>query len=71
MSQTRKPKSPDRSQRQSAAWGKRLSMLVLILITEAAFAQSGGDGRLIGKFAPDLAPVAARAHSAAANRPCR
>ena len=68
MSQTRKPKSPDRSQRQSAAWGKRLSMLLLILITEGAFAQNfGGDGRLVGKFAPDLAPVAARAHSAAAN----
>jgi serine protease AprX len=68
MSQTRKPKSPDRNQRQSAAWGKRLGMLLLILVTQPAFAQnSGNDGRLVGKFAPDLAPVAARAHSAAFN----
>jgi serine protease AprX len=77
MSQIRKPKSPDRSQPQSAAWGKRLSMLLALVATIGvstilfagdAFAQkSGGDGRLIGKFGPDLAPIAARANSAAAS----
>jgi serine protease AprX len=46
----------------------RLSMLLLLLVAQAAFAQSSeGDGRPIGKFAPDLAPVVARAHHAAAN----
>src|SRR5258706_3030684 len=33
MSQTLKPKSPDRGQRHSAAWGKRFSVLVLVLLT--------------------------------------
>src|ERR1700719_2589115 len=59
MSQKFKPKSPDRGQRHSAAWGKRLSTLLLILITEVAFA---GDGKPVGKFGPDLAPVVVRAH---------
>ncbi len=79
MSHIRKPKSPDRSQRQSAAWGKRLStlsfltmvsitMVSMILVAETAFAQNlGGDGKFSGKFAPDLASIAARAHSAAAH----
>src|SRR5712672_2655953 len=63
MSQKFKPKSPDRGQRHSAAWGKRLSTLLLILITEVAFASPGGnDGQQVGKFGPDLAPVVARAH---------
>jgi serine protease AprX len=60
MSQTLKPKSPSRGQRHSAAWGKRLSMLLVLLVAEAAFAQ--GEGKMIGKFAPDIAPVLARAH---------
>ncbi len=59
MSQKFKPKSPGRGQRHSAAWGKRLSMLLLVVIAEVAFA---GDGKPVGKFAPDLAPALARAH---------
>jgi serine protease AprX len=55
MSQTLKPKGSNRGQRHSAAWGKRVATLLLVLITEAAFAQHG-------KFADDLAPAAARAH---------
>lgn len=62
-----KSKSPGRDQRHSAAWGKRLSLL-LVLVAGTAFAQnSGGDGHFVGKFAPDLAPIAARAPRAAAN----
>ena len=61
-----KAKSPGRDQRHSAAWGKRLSLL-LVLVAGTAFAQNpGADGRFVGKFAPDLAPIAARAHVAAA-----
>ena len=69
MSQTVKRKSQNRGQRHSAAWGKRLSMLLLLLIAETAFAQNWeGSPRPVGKFAPDLAPIAARAnHGAAAN----
>jgi len=60
MSQTLKPKSPSRGERHSAAWGKRLSTIVLLLLAETAFAQGG---KAVGKFAPDLAPIAARAES--------
>jgi serine protease AprX len=64
MSQTLKPKNPDRGQRHSAAWGKRLSMLLLLLIAETAFGQHGYSARATtGKFAPDLAEVAAQGHS--------
>src|SRR5271169_2948378 len=65
-----KPKNPGRGQRHSAAWGKRLSMLLLLVVAQTAFAQEWrGDGRPVGKFAPDLAPKVARAHrgEAAAN----
>src|ERR1700739_340508 len=63
MPQILKPKSPNRGQRHSAAWGKRVSILVLFLVAEAAFAQ-----KWVGKFAPDLAPTAARAnHGASAS----
>jgi serine protease AprX len=65
MLQTLKSKSPDRGQRKSAAWGKRFSMLLLLLVAETAFTQDFG-GKPVGKFAPDLAPIAARAHNAAA-----
>jgi serine protease AprX len=68
MSQPLKPESPSRSRCHSAAWGKRFSLLLLLLVAEAAFAQnSAGNGRPVGKFAPDLAPIAARAQRAAAN----
>jgi serine protease AprX len=63
MSHTLKSKNPSRGERHSAAWGKRLGMLLLILVAEAAFAAAPeGDGKLVGKFAPDLAPTLARAH---------
>ena len=69
MSQTPKSKNSDRGQRHSAAWGKRLGLVLLLLIAETAFAQTwAGNGKPVGKFAPDLAPIAARAnHGAAAN----
>jgi serine protease AprX len=58
MSQTLKPKSPNRGERRSAAWGKRLGMLMLLLIAETAFAQYDESARRPqGKFAPDLAPL--------------
>src|SRR6202045_2240334 len=50
-----KPKSPGRGQRHSAAWGKRVATLLLVVIAEAAFARHG-------KFARDLEPTVARAH---------
>src|ERR1700716_2577016 len=39
MVRTRKKKPAGRNERHSAAWGKRLSVLVLLLVTEVAFAQ--------------------------------
>ena len=62
MSQTLKPKSPSRGERHSAAWGKRWSAILLLLLAETAFAQGG---KAVGKFAPDLAPIAARANHGA------
>ena len=62
MSQTPKPKSPSRGERHSAAWGKRWSAILLLLLAETAFAQGG---KAVGKFAPDLAPIAARANHGA------
>jgi serine protease AprX len=61
MSQTLKPKSPNRGQRHSAAWGKRLSTLVLLLIAETAFAWVGS-GQPVSKLAPDLASLVAQSH---------
>src|SRR5882672_88726 len=63
MSQTSKTKHPDRGRRHSAAWGKRLSMLLLLLVAEAAFGQRWNvvEGRVAGKFAPDVASIAGRA----------
>src|SRR5258706_11268726 len=63
MEQTRKTrKSAGRGERHSAAWGKRLSTLLLLLIAQTAFAEHGNTARrTAGKFAPDLAAVAAQA----------
>jgi serine protease AprX len=68
MLQILKAKSSGRGQRHSAAWGKRLSALLLVLIAGSAFSQSNdGAGKPGGKFAVDLAPFAARANRAAAS----
>ncbi len=75
MSSIRPPKTSGRSntgrdQRHSAAWGKRLSAALLLLIGGAALAQNssaGRDGKLTGKFAPDLAPIVARAAQSTAS----
>src|SRR5271165_230797 len=63
MSPNVKAKSPKRGERHGAAWGKSWSLLLLVLMAEAAFAQNWeGDGRPAEKFAPELAPVVERAH---------
>src|SRR5580658_1464326 len=63
MSQIGKEKNSGRGQRHSAAWGKRFSVLLLLLVSEVAVAQnSEADGRPAGKFAPDLAQIVERAH---------
>jgi serine protease AprX len=59
-----KPKHPGRDQRRSAAWGKRVSAVVLLLVAQAATAQDSPERS--GKFASDLAPVVARAQQSAA-----
>src|SRR5260370_19979155 len=47
MEQTRKKRQPaGREERHSAAWGKRFGVLVLVLVTELAFARS--------KLSPEL-----------------
>jgi hypothetical protein len=67
--QQRLKSKKDRGQRHSAAWGKRLSMLLLLLIAETAFAEHGNTAHAAaGKFAPDLAAVAVQAHSRTAAR---
>lgn len=67
MSHKLKPKGPTRGERHSAAWGKRVGVVLLILMTEFAFAEIWeGSGRPVGKFAPDLAPAVTRAHQGAA-----
>lgn len=71
MSQATKLKKNGRGERHGAAWGKRLTILLLLVIAEAAFAQDSGDGRRVGKFSPDLAPAVARAHQGAANETVR
>ncbi|MFZ0437005.1 MAG: hypothetical protein WAL76_02705, partial [Candidatus Sulfotelmatobacter sp.] len=43
-------------------------MLLVLLVAEAAFAQNWeGSPKPVGKFAADLAPIAARAHQASAS----
>ena len=62
MSQTPKSKNTDRNRCHSAAWGKRLGMVLLLLLAETAFAQySSNAKRVQSKFAPDLAPMIAKA----------
>jgi serine protease AprX len=63
MSEQEKVKSVKRGERRSAAWGKRLSLAVLLLVAEAAFTQ---EWNRTGKFAHDLAPVVERANQGAA-----
>src|ERR1700730_8308135 len=63
MSQKLKPTSPGRGQRHSAAWGKRASTVFLLLVTQIAFAQGfEGNGRMAGKFGPELGSFVERAH---------
>jgi serine protease AprX len=66
MTQSLKPKNPARGQRHSAGWGKRISPLLLLFVAALAFAENWqGSPPPVGKFAPDLAPIAARAHHGA------
>jgi DNA-binding transcriptional regulator YdaS (Cro superfamily) len=53
-----------RGERHSAAWGKRLTAALLVLVAEAAFAQTTTGGR--PKFAPDLASKVERARQGVA-----
>jgi serine protease AprX len=70
---TLKSKKPGRGERHSAAWGKRLSILALVLIAEVAFAQRpemssarGETLRAFGRIAPELSHQLALAHQGAA-----
>ena len=73
MTQTPLAKSTNRGQRHSAAWGKRISRLLLplLLLAQSGFTPSGFaqepavEGRMIGKFAADLAPALSRAQQGA------
>jgi serine protease AprX len=70
MSQKLKAKSSRQEQRHGAAWRKHFGMMFVILVATAAFAAAQqSDGKLVGKFAPDLAPTLTRAQQglAAAN----
>jgi hypothetical protein len=65
MLQTRKSRKPaGRGERHSAAWGKRLSVLVLVLVAEIAFAQpwnnQTANGRVFQKIAPEVASLSSR-----------
>src|SRR5579872_5019816 len=55
----RKPKG--RGERHSAAWGKRLSIM-LLLATAMAFGQAGQSARFKGRIAPELSDLLAKAH---------
>jgi serine protease AprX len=64
------PKHKLRGQRHSAAWGKRLS-LVLLLATGMAFGQPANDsvnpaGKFSSRIAPELSALLAQAHRGAA-----
>jgi serine protease AprX len=71
MSQTLKPERPAPGERHSAAWGKRVAFLLVFLVTQSAFAAQTEMGKLLGKFAPELAPTLARAHNASASETVR
>jgi serine protease AprX len=62
MSQTLKPRNPGRGERHSAAWGKRLGTLLVLLVAQTAFGQAREEVRPAGKFAADLTPTLERAH---------
>ncbi|MGA8867241.1 MAG: S8 family peptidase [Candidatus Sulfotelmatobacter sp.] len=72
MSQTQETQKPGRDERHSAAWGKRLGILLLVVLTEMAFAQGWNQNaknlKSFSKFAPD---VVARAERSAANQTVR
>ena len=59
----RKPKR--RGERHSAAWGKRLSIM-LLLATAMAFGQAGQSGRNNGRIASELSELLAKAHRGSA-----
>ena len=72
MVRTQKPtKHKGRGERHSAAWGKRLCV-VLFLVTGMAFAQSNvsarGMGRMSSRIAPELSGLLAKAHQGTAGR---
>src|ERR1700731_1021511 len=64
---TKKPTPAGRGERHSAAWGKRLVVLVLALVAEVAFAQPRSNetahGRVFQKIAPEVASLSARANA--------
>ena len=66
MSRTLEATKSGRNQRHSAAWGKRLATVVLLLVAEAAIGQNSRE--VVGKFAPDLAAVLGRAQQSAATQ---
>jgi hypothetical protein len=73
MLQTRKSRKPaGRGERHSAAWGKRLSVLVLVLVAEIAFAQpwnnQAANGRVLQKIAPEVASLSARTNATGKDR---
>src|ERR1700681_852682 len=61
------PKTAGRGERHSAAWGKRLTM-TLLLATGMAFGQRSndfmaeGNGRFTSRIAPELSGLLAKAH---------
>ena len=71
MSQTLKPKRTPRGERHSAAWGKRVALALVLLVTNSAFGMELGGPKPVGKFGPDLAPTLARAHTAKSSETVR
>jgi serine protease AprX len=59
MHRATETKKPNPDQRRSAAWGKRVCAVALLLVAQVTVGQESR--RPIGKFAPDLVPVLARA----------
>src|SRR5437879_9359640 len=63
-----------RNERHSAAWGKRLSVLLLVLVAEVAFAQprwkSGADSEGFSRtrLSPELTRMVSRPGTTAANK---